>query len=285
MRPSGRPSIPRLAEPLPVRVDGPDGLYVDDLPSDAGPDAPIVVLVHGSMDRHTSFARVRSRLMGTCHVISYDRRGYAASREVEPPAGGLEGHVTDLEAVVAERRCTIAGHSYGGNLVLALAARRPDLVASAVVYEPPLAWRPGWPDHGSQPPAFRGVSSEEAADRFLRRMIGRERYERLPLKTREEVVKDGHALVAELTAIRLDDPPYDPGLIEVPVLVAVGGDSDDRHQEAAAWLAARLPHGSLHTVTGARHGGHQSHPGGFAALVEAAVGLGAGSDARPPAVI
>ncbi len=61
---------------------------------------------------------------------------------------------TDLEAIVAERRCTIAGHSYGGNLVLALAARRPDLVASAVVYEPPLAWRPGWPDHGSQPPGL-----------------------------------------------------------------------------------------------------------------------------------
>ncbi len=263
-----------------MRVDGPDGLYVDDLPSDAGPEAPIVVLVHGSMDRHTSFARVRSRLMKTCHVISYDRRGYAGSREVQPPAAGLEDHVDDLEAVVDGRRCTIAGHSYGGNLVLALAARRPDLVGSGLVYEPPLAWRTDWPDHGSQPPGFRGVSSEEAADRFLRRMIGKERYERLPLKTREEVRKDGAALVAELTAIRLDAPPYDPELIELPVLVAVGGDSDDRHQEAAAWLAARLPRGSLQVVAGARHGGHQSHPAEFAALVEAAVRLAADGSGR-----
>jgi pimeloyl-ACP methyl ester carboxylesterase len=269
-----------------VRVDGPDGLYVDDLPSDAGDGAPVVVLVHGSMDRHTSFARLRSRLMATCHVISYDRRGYAASRGAEPPAGGIDDHVRDLEAIAAGRRCTIVGHSYGGNVVLALAARRPDLVGSAVVYEPPLAWRPEWPHHGSQPPAFRGVSGEEAAEAFLRRMIGDNRYERLPLKTREEVLKDGDALVAELTAIRLDEAPYDPALIEVPVLVALGGDSDDRHRNASTWLAAELPHGSLHTIAGARHGGHQSHPAELATLVEVAVRLADDGEAvRPPALL
>lgn len=260
-----------------MRIDGPNGLYVDDLPSDAGDDAPLVVLVHGSMDRHTSFARVRSRLIATCHVVSYDRRGYAGSREVEPPARGVEEHVRDLEAVIAGRRATVAGHSYGGIVVLALAARRPDLVGSAVVYEPPLVWRR--PDYGRQPPAFRGASGEEAAEAFLRRMIGHERYERLPLKTREEVLKDGDALIAELTAIRLDEPPFDPALIEVPVLVAVGAESDNLHREAALFLAGELPRGSLHKVAGARHGGHQSHPVEFVALIEAAVRLAADADA------
>jgi pimeloyl-ACP methyl ester carboxylesterase len=269
-----------------VRIDGPNGLYVDDLPSDAGRGAPLVVLVHGSMDRHTSFARVRYRLTGTCHVVSYDRRGYAGSRAVKPPAGGLEDHVEDLEAVLAGRRATIAGHSYGGNVVLGLAARRPDLVGSAFVYEPPLAWRPEWPHLGTKPPAFRGVSSEEAAEGFLRRMIGDERYERLPVKTKDEVLKDGDALVAELTAIRLDGAPYDPAQIELPVLVGLGGNSDERHRKAAISLAAELPHGSLHEVSGARHGGHQSHPGQFATLVEAAVVLAADPGAAlPPAVL
>jgi pimeloyl-ACP methyl ester carboxylesterase len=262
------------------------GLYVDDLPSDAGEDAPLVVLVHGSMDRHTSFARVRARLMETCHVVSYDRRGYAGSRGATPPATGLADHVADLEAVVAERRCTLAGHSYGGAVVLAFAERRPDLVASALVYEPPTPWRAGWPDHGQQPPAFKDVTGEQAAEHFLRRMIGDHRYERLPLTTREEVVLDGDALVTELTAIRLDPPAFDPGRIDVPVLVACGADSVERHQDATAWLADQLPHGSRHLVSGAGHGGHQSHPAEFSRLVLAAVALGRDSaSARPPALV
>ncbi len=121
--------------------------------------------------------------------------------------------------------------------MLGLAARRPDLVGSAVVYEPPLAWSPEWPHHGTQPPAFRGVSGEEAAESFLRRMIGDERYERLPVKTRDEVLKDGDALVAELTAIRLDGPPYDPAQIEVPVLV--GGRQLRRSPQGSCDLSGR----------------------------------------------
>jgi len=262
------------------------GLYVDDLPSDAGGGAPLVVLVHGSMDRHTSFARVRARLMETCHVVSYDRRGYAGSRGAEPPAGGIGDHVADLEAVVAERRCTIAGHSYGGALVLALAERRPDLVASALVYEPPTPWREGWPDRGEQPPAFKDVTTEQAAESFLRRMIGDRRFELLPATTREEVVLDGDALVTELTAIRLDPPAFDPGRVTAPVLVACGADSIERHLEATAWLAAQLPNGSRHLVAGAGHGGHQSHPAEFSRLVLSAVELARDSSAaRPPALV
>ena len=262
------------------------GLYVDDLPSDAGDDAPLVVLVHGSMDRHTSFARIRSRLMATCPVVSYDRRGYALSRAAEPPAGGVKDHAVDLEAVVDGRRCTLVGHSYGGDVVLTLAERRPDLVASALVYEPPLAWADWWPHHGEQPPRFRGVTGEQAAEEFLRNMIGDHRYERLPLKTREEIVKDGDALMAELTAIRMDPPPFDPGLVTVPVLVVCGADSNDRHKRATAWLSEHLSAGSLHLVQGAGHGGHQSHPAEVSRLILGAVAAGAKPTAeRPPALV
>ena len=261
-------------------------LYIDDLPSDAGPEAPLVVLVHGSMDRHTGFARVRGRLMETCHVVSYDRRGYGRSRHAEPAAEHVSDHVDDLEAVVAERPCTIAGHSYGGDVVLSFAARRPDLAKSAVVYEPPLAWLDWWPHHGSQPPQYRNVIPEEAAEAFLRRMIGDGRYERLPLTVREDVVKDGKALIAELTAIRLDPPPFEPADITAPVLVIYGAASEERHRRAASYLADSLPAGSLHAVREAFHGGHQSHPAEFARLILAAVALAAEpAAARPPALV
>jgi pimeloyl-ACP methyl ester carboxylesterase len=264
----------------------PQGLYVDDLPSDAGPDAPLVVLVHGSMDRHTSFARVRGRLMDTCHVVSYDRRGYAASRNAEPGAEHLSDHVDDLESIVADRPCILAGHSYGGAVVLTLAERRPDLVKAAVVYEPPLPWLDWWPQSGSQPSQHRDATGEQAAETFLRRMIGDRRFELLPLTVREEVLKDGDALVAELTSIRLDPPAFVPANITLPVLVIYGAASEERHKRASAVLADALPAGSLHAVDEATHGGHQSHPAEFARLILAGVTLAAEPDsARPPALV
>jgi pimeloyl-ACP methyl ester carboxylesterase len=262
------------------------GLYVDDLPSDAGPDAPLVVLVHGSMDRHTSFARIRSRLMESCHVVSYDRRGYARSRGARPKAEHMSQHVEDLENVVAERPCTLAGHSYGGDVVLSFAERRPDLVSAAVVYEPPLAWLDSWPYRGERPPQFKNVTPEEAAENFLRRMIGDGRFERLPMATRQEVVRDGEALVAELTAIRFDPPPFEPANIAAPVLVVCGEASDERHRRSTAYLSEALPAGSLHLVREAFHGAHQSHPAELARLILAAVGLSKAPDgARPPALV
>lgn len=259
------------------------GLYVDDLESDAGPGAPLVVLVHGSMDRHTSFARVRSRLMDRFHVVSYDRRGYGQSRAATPPAADLDDHVADLDAVVAGRRCTLAGHSYGGTVALTFAARRPDLVAACLAYEPPLGWLPSWPSHlGSREDPFGGRAPAEAAEAFARRIIGEERYERLPLTTREELRLDGEALVAELTAIRADPAPFDPAEIVVPVLLARGERTLPHQVDGVAWLAERISHCRVAVVAGAGHSGHQSHPAEFAALVAEAVSLGDSEGGQRP---
>jgi pimeloyl-ACP methyl ester carboxylesterase len=260
----------------------PDGLFVDDLPSDAGDAAPLVLLVHGTMDRQATFARVRSRLVDSCHVVSYDRRGYAGSRDVEPPAAGIEDHLADLEEVVAGRRCTLAGHSYGGTLALTFAARHPDLAASLLVYEPPLPWMEAWPTHGRREQPFAGVAPEQAARSFLQRMIGEQRYERLPLRTRQEIEKDGPALVAEMTAIRNSPSPFDPAAIAAPTLVARGGDSVGHHVWGPDLLVAQMPAASLRIVPGASHGAHQSHPREFAALVLEAVALATSPSASAP---
>ncbi len=259
-------------------------LFVDDLPSDAGDGAPVVVLVHGAMDRHSTFARVRSRLMETCRVISYDRRGYAGSRGAVPPARGVDDHVSDLAEIVGDRRVTLVGHSYGGTVALAFAARQPENVGAVLAYEPPLAWKESWPSsHGPRSNPFGGVSSAEAAEAFLRRIVGPDRYDRLPLTTREEVVKDGDALVVELTAIRNDPAPFEPSDILLPVLVARGETTSEHQVEGVEWLVGELPAGSLHVIAGAGHIGHQSHPAEFANLALAAVRLSDDASApRPP---
>jgi pimeloyl-ACP methyl ester carboxylesterase len=255
----------------------PGGLFVDELGSDAGPGAPLVVLVHGSMDRHTSFARIRSRLFESCAVVSYDRRGYGASRELEPPATGLEDHLADLAEVVNGRRCTLVGHSYGGTLVLSFAARYPGLAASLLAYEPPLSWLAYWPTRGEHNRPFGDMTGPEAARSFLRRMVG-ERYHRLPAKTREEVEKDGDALIAELTAIRVEPPPFSPREIGCPALIARGEHAGAHHVRATAMLAEEIPLGELRIIEGAGHGGHQSHPREFSALVLEAVALAGAGD-------
>ena len=79
----------------------------------------------------------------------------------------------------------MVGHSYGGNVALATVERHPDLVAGVVTYETPLSWLPWWPGDsaGGDAVAWRD-DPEEAAERFMRRMIGDERWERLPPSSR-----------------------------------------------------------------------------------------------------
>ena len=56
-------------------------------------DGPLVVLVHGAMDRASSFGRVGRRLPDV-PLVRYDRRGYGRS---QPGAAvGLAGHAGDL---------------------------------------------------------------------------------------------------------------------------------------------------------------------------------------------
>ncbi len=84
--------------------------------------SPIVVLVHGSLDRSTSFVRVVRRL-SDLHTVVYDRRGYHRSRRVLPLNTTLDGHVDDLLEVIGGRAAVVIGHSYGGDVALGAALR------------------------------------------------------------------------------------------------------------------------------------------------------------------
>src|SRR5207237_1179460 len=132
-------------------------LHVVDHPSSA-PDAPLVVLVHGTMDRSTSFHRVMS-FLPDCSVIAYDRRGYARSRFASPAAESLADHVDDLLEVLDGRPAVVVGHSYGGDVALGAAVRRPDLVRAVAAFEAPMPWRPEWPADTAGNEALRAALS------------------------------------------------------------------------------------------------------------------------------
>lgn len=239
-----------------------------------GDGGPLVVLLHGSMDRGASMARVAAEL-ADLDSVRYDRRGYG--RSVEAGACGIDGHVEDLCHVVGERPSVLVGHSYGGVVALAAAARRPDLVLAVAAYEAPMPWCDWWPSTTAGGAAARSEDGRAAAEGFLRRMLGDERYERLPESTRAKRGREGDALVTELRSVRSGGAPYDPRALVVPVVAARGTRSGAHLRRAAEVLAAEVPGGELVVLEGADHGAHLSQPAAFATLVvRRAVALAAG---------
>ncbi|MGD0313282.1 MAG: alpha/beta hydrolase [Acidimicrobiales bacterium] len=254
---------------------------------------PVVVLVHGSLDRSDSFARVLRRLDGL-HTVVYDRRGYHRSRPARHSNGGLEGHIDDLLAVIDSRPAVVIGHSYGGDVALGAALRSPkgSSIVSVAAYEPPMPWLGRWatrppgpqdePSPSGPDPAHQDAAA--AAERFFRRMVGDSAWDRLSQPAKAERRADGPALEAELADIRRSDAPFDVTALAVPATFGRGGLSADRHRKTVAWLAEHTPGAELVEIGGAAHGAHLTHPDAFAALVRSALARSrASTDASTPA--
>ena len=230
-------------------------------PEEAG--APIVVIVHGAMDRGASFGRV-ARQLADVNVIRYDRRGYGRSAAMGP--GTLDDHVADLLGVIDGRPVTVFGHSLGAVIALVAAERHPELVRSVLAYEAPATWEPWWPQPRSAPPD----DPADEAEAFMRRAIGDHYWSRLPSRTRADRRAEGVALRADLTSIE-GPAPFDAALITVPVLAAAGSETTWWHKRATQELAAEAPYGEHTVVAGADHGVHLHQPAAAAHLVRRAI--------------
>jgi lipase len=99
--------------------------------------APTVICLHGVQAYGRRFRRLaEERLMRAgFHVLGVDLRGHADS-SWEPP-WSIEQHVEDL-VETADGPAIWLGHSFGGRLVLEVAARHPALVERAVLLDPAL---------------------------------------------------------------------------------------------------------------------------------------------------
>jgi pimeloyl-ACP methyl ester carboxylesterase len=228
-----------------------------------GPGA-LVVLVHGSMDRGSSFNRT-VRAMADLHVITYDRHGYGHSTTQEPHTT-LSQHTADLLEIVDGRRCAVVGHSYGGDVALLAAIERPDLIAAVGAFEAPMPWQPWWPAASAGSAAMAAESPEEAAEAFMVRVVGERIWSRLPRSTREARRAEGPTLLAEMESIR-GAAPFEASAVPVPVVSGSGSASEPRHRDSATRLADTVPDGETLVIEGAGHGAHMSHPREFADFV------------------
>ena len=223
---------------------------------------PLIVLVHGAMDRSAGMLRLSRRLDNQFRVVRYDRRGYGKST----PHGGpfdMAAQVADLVEVIAGRRAVIVGHSYGGNVALATAEQFPDLVAGVAIYETPLSWEPWWPGTTAGAVAIKAAGRpEEAAEAFMRRIIGVERWEALPERTRATRRAEGVALVDELADLR-EHQPWHADRVHVPVVVGCGTRGAAHHHQGMAALAAAVVGAQLVIMEGCGHDAPHRDAGRF----------------------
>jgi pimeloyl-ACP methyl ester carboxylesterase len=234
-----------------VRVDGGQLLVTV---RGAGDSA---ILVHGGLsDARTWHAQVRALGRGR-RVITYDRRD-------DHPRWGLLGtgpdhlgrDVDDLAALVASRglgAVDLVGHSWGALVCLWLAIRRPDLVRSLVLAEPPLL-----PIFVSNPPRPQELIrlfaiSPAAMTAFVKfgvRGLGSTISRR---RLRPELLATG---LGPLSDEQL-------GEVEVTVLLVTGASSPAFLTGLSDRLETTLPQSRHVTIDQASHFMHEDNPDAF----------------------
>src|SRR5918996_5162360 len=122
-----------------------------------------LVLVHGSWADATNWGFVVPGLAKSFRVLVYDRRGHSRSERPDAP-GSVDEDGDDLAALLESLDLApahVVTNSYGGNIALRLATRRPEIFRSLSCHEPPL-WSLLEDDPESQQILQQGARSLEA---------------------------------------------------------------------------------------------------------------------------
>lgn len=96
--------------------------------------APVVCL-HGITGHGRRFRKLAEERLRRSHILAPDLRGHG--RSAWDPPWAIEAHLHDLRDTFPAPTTWI-GHSFGGRLVLELAAQEPELVTQAVLLDPAI---------------------------------------------------------------------------------------------------------------------------------------------------
>ena len=237
------------------------------LPEGASPSDPGFVLVHGAMDRSTSMGKL-AKLLGAQPVVTYDRRGYAASLIKSPPEGVSDlvasKHLSDLAGLISKRPTVVFGHSLGGTIALLCAATiKPANLTSVIVFESPLPAKPWWPSWLARRNELLKTLDqshyEQRGENFMRRMIGDSSWQRLPPSTRRARIEEGYTLVTEGAAFASFESDFDLGEITVPVTSVIGEHASYRHRLGQKYILDHVRDVTACCVSGASHVAHLTH--------------------------
>lgn len=250
----------------------------------AAGEARPFVLVHGLASNARLWDGVARRLAAAGHeVVAVDQRGHGRSEET---AGGYDTDTcaADLASLATalgltgEREPVVAGQSWGGNVVLTLAARHGGVAALALVdggwlrladrfptfeecwqvLAPPrldhltLAdltamvehWHADWPPEGRAGTLGNFVETDDG-------------------RVRARLSREHHRSI--LRSLWEGDPARLYGLVDVPVLLAAAvadppSPDEERKRAAVAEALADLSDAEVSWYVGAHHDLHAQHP-------------------------
>jgi pimeloyl-ACP methyl ester carboxylesterase len=250
-------------------------------------DGEPLALVHGSWVDASDWQLVVDAFARSYRVLIYDRRGHSRS---EPPSGqgSVDEDRNDLEALL-EALDLVPAHvvtnSFGGNVALGLAARRPELFRSLTCHEPPLIGVIAADPEGQEMMQrvggnLQGVAGritegdhEGAARQFVEEIaLGPGAWEKLPPEDRKIMAANAPTFLDELNdpnAITIDDAALEG--LQLPVHLTGGTESPPMFGRVLDRLGELTPRATRETIEGAGHIPHIEVPERYVEVILRAV--------------
>jgi pimeloyl-ACP methyl ester carboxylesterase len=239
-----------------------------------------LVLVHGSWVNATEWQAVAAELAESFRVLVYDRRGHSRSERPATP-GSVDEDGDDLAALLEALDLPpahVVTNSYGGNIALRLATRRPELFRSLSCHEPPL-FSLLEDDRESREmlqhvaTSFEAVAQriaagdhERAARQFVDEVaLGPGAWDGLPAEGKAIFVQNAPTFLDELNdpeLLQIDKTAL--GRLQIPVLLTNGSESPPPFPRVIDRLVKLIPHATRQTLAGAGHEPHQTMPKRYA---------------------
>lgn len=260
-------------------VNGADLAYVE-----AG-KGDLLLFVHGSLGSLSDFTPQFPFFAERYRVAAYSRR-YHPPNAVDgvDTVYAAEHHARDLETVLHSLetpKVHVVGSSYGGYVALILAMRRPGIVRSLVLAEPPVLPLLRLSPLGTSlleqfsrdaiQPALEGFQrgdAEEGVRRFVDGIIGRKgSYDALPTEARTRILEAAPELRLEFTT---ESSRYMPEIecgkltsMETPTLLLQAERSPRMFSLILNELERTLPNNERLIIPRTGHAMHTGNPGAF----------------------
>lgn len=257
-----------------------------------------LVFVHGSASDYRTWHHQQEAFASHYRVITYSRRYHWPNEEIpEDSDYSMQEHVDDLRALIEELGAApahLVGHSYGAFLCLLLALKKPELVRTLVLAEPPaitlfvsntpkplellklLVTRPltavaimHFGAKGAAPAAAaaRRDETKQAIRLFGKTILGPEFYHQLSESRLQQV--DANAIKAEFLGSGF--APLDAGQVRnvyTPTLLITAQHSHKLFHRLADRLGELLPHVERIEIEKASHIMHEDNAPAYNRAIE-----------------
>lgn len=251
-----------------------------------------VVFVHGTASDLRAWSRQVPAIGASHRAVAYSRRYARPNEDIAPGVDDqMLPHVDDLVSflqAIDAAPAHLVGNSWGAFVCLLAAIRRPQVVRSLVLEEPPVLSlfvstppRPGelLPLLVRRPrtalaivrfgartmvpaqKAFRRGDDEEAMRRFASGVLGRQGYERVSPEREEQMRENVHAMRAQLLGAGF--PPVaedDVRGVQAPTLLLTGERSPAVLRRLSSRLHELLPNSQQAEIADASHRMHEEQP-------------------------